>query len=271
MESVITPLIGLFFSDYPIGSDRQSEHFHLLLLPKNFKRNNWERLHRLASEFDNLCQFSARAFCAGLDVCQREHLAAGSFARFFQKSRRAGGMGVQIVSSGPDTPPNAIKDGLLEMLYAARRYVYIQTPYFSPDESFLETMRIAVDAGVDVRLMVPSLENHAFARSASYSYAQQAFETGVKIFRYKGFIHAKTMVYDDEVATGGTANIGNRSFSLNFEVNVFVYDKNFAARCAPVFLDDQANSSALTADWFAGRSRLTRGAYGVCRLLAPLI
>ncbi len=203
---------------------------------------------------------------ASESALQPEHLP-----RFFRKPRPAGDLGVQIVSSGPDTSTNSIKNGLLEMIYAAKQYVYIQTPYFTPDESFLDALCIAAKSGVDVRLMLPGLSDHLFVHPASYSYARQVRDAGVRIYQYNGFVHAKTMVFDREAASVGTANIGNRSFALNFEINAFVYNKDFAVQCERVFLDDLHHCTELTTEWFAARSRLTRVAYGLTRLLAPLM
>lgn len=185
--------------------------------------------------------------------------------------RHGGGLGVQIVSSGPDMPSNAIKSGMLELLYTARKNVFIQTPYFAPDEGLLDALRIAAHAGVDVRLMLPRLIDHFFVHGATYSYAQLALQAGVRIFRYNGFLHAKTLVVDGAAATIGTANFDNRSFSLNFEINAFIYDAAFASDCERIFLQDQEHCDELTEDWFRKRNPFVKASYSVCRLFAPLI
>ena len=191
--------------------------------------------------------------------------------QFFSRPKPHTTLGVQIVSSGPDTKSNAIKNGLLEILYAARKNVFIQTPYFTPDESFIDALRIVARSGVDVRLMIPGLSDNFFVHTATYSYALQLLDAGIKIYMYKGFLHAKTMVFDGEAASIGTANLGNRSFALNFEVNAFIYDKNFAARYEQIFLQDQEHCTELSDKWFAGRHPLIRATYGLSRLLAPLM
>lgn len=193
------------------------------------------------------------------------------FNAYFPPPLREGTLGVQIVSSGPDTALMSIKNGLLEMLYAARRNVFIQTPYFTPDDSFIDALRIAARAGVDVRLMLPGVLENPFVQAATYSYARLLLEAGVKVYRYQGFIHAKTMVFDGIAASIGTANIGNRSFALNFEVNAFIYDREFAADCEAIFLGDQARSLRLDESWFAALTPPLRGFLNVARLFAPLI
>ena len=193
------------------------------------------------------------------------------FERFFTSPLRRGNLAVQIASSGPDTETSSIKYGLLELLYAAKKNVYIQTPYFTPDDSFIDALRIASCAGVDIRLMIPGIADHLIVGAATNSYAWQLMESGVKVYRYKGFLHAKTMVIDGTTATIGTTNIGARSFSLHFEVNAFIYDRDFARECERIFLQDQQHCQELDMDWFRSRNPAVRASYGLCRLFAPLM
>lgn len=194
-----------------------------------------------------------------------------SLEAYFPPPLQRGSLGMQIVSSGPDTAVPSIKNGLLEMLYTARKTAYIQTPYFIPDDSMLDALRIAVRAGVDVRIMLPGLQEYFFVASANDSYAWQLVDAGARVFRYHGFLHAKTVVIDGMAASIGSANIGNRSFTLNFEINAFVYDYQFAAACERVFLNDQEQCAELTEEWFRARPPIIRLSYGVTRLLAPLM
>ena len=190
---------------------------------------------------------------------------------FFPPPLQRGDMGVQIVSSGPDTAAASIKSGLLEMLYAARKNIYIQTPYFVPDESIMDALRIAASSGVDVRLMLPGLVDHHLVYWATLGYARQALDSGVKVYTYHGFMHAKTIVFDGAACSIGSANFDNRSFSLNFEVNAFIYCRNFAAKCEDIFLRDVENSTELREDWYMKHNRMVRGVFNACRLLAPLV
>lgn len=191
---------------------------------------------------------------------------------FFPPPLQDGGAaGVQIVSSGPDTPAMSIKNGLLELLYAARKNIYIQTPYFIPDESVMDALRIAANSGVDVRLMLPQLADHFFVHAAVMNYTRQVLQAGVKVYKYQGFLHAKTIVSDGMAASIGTANLDIRSFALNFEINAFIYSQAFAAKCESVFLRDLENCTELREDWYMSRSPAIRGLYSACRLLAPLM
>ena len=186
--------------------------------------------------------------------------------------RQAGALGIQIASSGPDqASEKPIKSGMLEMLYSARRNIYIQTPYFTPDESFLEAIRIAIRSGVDVRLMVPGVSDNPLAQNATLSYCRDVFKMGCKVYLYNGFLHAKAVVIDGAVASIGSTNIGTRSFALNFEVNAFVYDNAFASQYEDIFHEDAASSLKLDQTWFDERNLPTRLAYSIARLFSPLM
>ncbi len=191
--------------------------------------------------------------------------------KYFPEPKQTGTLGVQIVSSGPDTTQAPIKCGLLEMLYSARQRVYIQTPYFSPDPTFLEALKIAARAGIDVRVMIPAVGDHMLLHQANIYYARLVFNAGVSVFMYKGFLHSKAVVFDGQVATIGSTNIGNRSFMLNFEINAFVYDPTFAANYEETFRKDQEHCLELTDEWFESRNLLARGAASIARIFAPLM
>ena len=149
----------------------------------------------------------------------------------------AGGKtGVQIVSSGPNSEKEEIKRGYMKMITTARKNVYIQTPYFVPDQSILESLKMAAQSGVDVRLMIPCMPDHMFVYWATYSYAADLVASGGRVFVYdKGFLHSKLMIADGQVFSCGSANFDRRSFSLNFEANAFVYDADEAMKMESIF------------------------------------
>lgn len=191
--------------------------------------------------------------------------------KYFPPALPGGSLGMQIVSSGPDAPESPIKAGLLTMFYAARKRIYVQTPYFAPDESILDALQIAARSGIDVRLMIPKLSDHWIVHKATYGYARQVLKSGVRIFMYDGFLHAKAIVVDGAAVTIGTTNMTNRSFTQNFEVNAFIYNAGFACEHERIFLADQDHSMELDEEWFANRHPLNRACYNFSRLLAPLI
>lgn len=167
--------------------------------------------------------------------------------RLFPEIGAKGDTDVQIVSSGPDSEWEQIKYGILKLISSAQKYIYIQTPYFIPDASVLDAIKIAALSGIDVRLMIPNKPDHAFVYWATYSNVGELLKTGAKVYIYdNGFIHAKTIIADGKIATVGTANIDVRSFKLNFEVNAFLYDRVLVQQLVGIFHDDVKLSHELS-------------------------
>ncbi|MBB4826889.1 cardiolipin synthase [Sporosarcina luteola] len=192
--------------------------------------------------------------------------------RLFPAIPRKGSVGLQIVSSGPDAEWEQIKDGYLKMIFLAKEYIYIQTPYFIPDVSFLDALRIACLSGVDVRIMIPNKPDHMFVYWATYSNVGNLLKAGAKVYIYEnGFIHAKQIVVDDELSTVGTANIDVRSFKLNFEINAFIYDREKSHELAELFEQDMQLCTELTYDLYLNRSRGIKIKESVSRLLSPIL
>lgn len=153
----------------------------------------------------------------------------------------------QIVTSGPTNPYPEIMQGYVRMILAAHRYVYIETPYFLPNEPILFAIKTAAKAGVDVRILCPLRSDARFVEWASRSYLREAYEAGVKVYLYQaGFLHSKVMVCDDSITTTGSTNVDFRSFENNFEANAFIYDEGMAIRMRNVFLRDQENAILLS-------------------------
>ncbi|MFC5588065.1 cardiolipin synthase [Sporosarcina soli] len=192
--------------------------------------------------------------------------------RYFPIIPRKGSVGVQIVSSGPDEQWEQIKDGYLKMIFIAKKYIYIQTPYFIPDVSFLDALRIACLSGIDVRIMIPNKPDHMFVYWATYSNVGLLLKAGAKVYIYEnGFLHTKQIVVDDELSTVGTANIDVRSFKLNFEINAFIYDREKSHELAELFEQDMLLSTELTYDMYLERSRMIKIKESVSRLLSPIL
>lgn len=191
---------------------------------------------------------------------------------YFPPQPEEGSTSMQIVSSGPDEEWEQIKDGYLKLIHLAREYIYIQTPYFIPDASFYDALRIAALSGIDVRIMIPNKPDHPFVYWATYSYAGQMLRAGARVFIYdNGFLHTKMIVIDDEASTVGTANIDVRSFKLNFEVNAFIYDEKVSMELADLFRQDTELSSELTYEMYMARTRMIKSKESIARLLAPIL
>lgn len=184
-----------------------------------------------------------------------------------------GNKAVQIASSGPDTNGTAIYSGFLSLVGQAKKSIYIQTPYFIPDQSVFEALRIACLSGIDVRIEIPCKPDHPFVYWASYSYLGDLIRLGAKGYTYdRGFIHSKTAVIDGEVTTIGTANWDIRSFKLNFETNAFVYDKEFGEKMNQIILNElETDCTHVTIEKYNRRSQKIRIKEGFCRLISPLL
>ena len=190
----------------------------------------------------------------------------------FSEGGEEGTLGVQIVSSGPESEAEEITSAFLRMITYAEKNVYIQTPYFVPDVSMVESLKMAALSGVDVRIMIPRMPDHIFVYWATYSYVGDLLRSGARVFIYDhGFLHSKTMVVDGEVSTIGSANFDNRSFRLNFETNAFVFDTDFAAEMENVFEQDTKQGHELTLKDYEKRSLVIRFKEAISRLLADIL
>ena len=149
---------------------------------------------------------------------------------------------MQIVTSSPISKWPEMAQGYVRILLEAKRYVYMETPYFLPTEPVMFAMRTAALAGVDVKLLVPLHADAKFVEWASRCFVQEAVDAGVDVYLYTaGFNHSKLLVSDDSLSTCGSTNIDFRSFDNNFESNVFIYDRRMALRIKQVFMDDMAH------------------------------
>lgn len=179
----------------------------------------------------------------------------------------------QVVTSSPAARYPEMMQGYVRIILAARQYIYIETPYFLPNEPVLFALKTAATAGVDVRIIVPRHNDARLADWAGRSYLREVAEAGVKVFLYdNGFMHAKSMVCDGALSTVGSTNIDFRSFENNFEANVFVYDDEVARQMKEIFLIDQQQSIPLEKLPRLWHPRfLNRFWESLTRLLSPLL
>lgn len=182
------------------------------------------------------------------------------------------GQTVQIVASGPDQEWEQIKYGYLKMINSAKESIYIQTPYFVPDDSMLEALKIAALSGIDVKIMIPDKPDHMFVYWATYSYLGEVINAGGKGYLYNnGFLHSKTIIVDGKIASVGSANIDVRSFKLNFEANAFVYDHDFAGELRKEFDKDLEVSLLVDEKKYESRGRIIKIKESISRLLSPIL
>jgi len=192
--------------------------------------------------------------------------------KYFPAISQTTGAGIQIVSSGPDKANQQIKQGFLRMINNAESYILIQSPYFVPDESILEALKIALLSGIDVRIMIPNKPDHIFIHWATLSYVGELIEYGAKVYIYEnGFLHSKTIVVDDAVCSVGSCNFDIRSFRLNFETNAFIYDHATSTELKNVFVEDIKLCTYYSKEIYSKRGHIIKIKESISRLFSPLL
>lgn len=208
-----------------------------------------------------------------LDWCYASGEEIEDFSKFYPKNPiRDGDIAIQIVTSGPDHNEEYIKNAYMKMINNAKKYVYLETPYFVPDSPMLEALKLSALSGVDVRLIIPGKPDHIFMKWAASAYIGDLLNAGAKVYLYQnGFIHAKTIVADGKVCTVGTANMDMRSYSLNFEVNAFIYDDRVANNLETQFFKDIEDCKIMTKEEYDKRSVTLRIRESIIRLISPIL
>jgi len=185
---------------------------------------------------------------------------------------RKGKIPIQIISSGPDSLKQEIRNNYLKLINEAKDHIYIQSPYFIPDETIVNALVMAAEAGVEVKIMIPCKPDHPFVYWASYSYMGEMLEAGAKCFTYKnGFLHAKMVTIDGLVSCCGTANMDIRSFQLNFEVNATIYSTNTTQKLEEAFQQDLKKAEEIHLGVYRKRSVMIRAKEQISRLLSPIL
>jgi cardiolipin synthase len=190
-----------------------------------------------------------------------DHLAV------FPEAAPCGSTIAQAVPSGPGYGRENGQELMITLLYAARERVVLTTPYFVPDDPFLEAMRSAARRGVAVHLILSCHANQTLTQLAQRSFYDELLEAGVQIHLYEPrFLHAKHLTIDHEIALIGSSNIDIRSFALNAEISLLFYDPGLVAQLRGIQENYLARSSGLLLDQWRRRPLLTRTLQGVARL-----
>ncbi|MGF1592094.1 MAG: cardiolipin synthase [Kiloniellaceae bacterium] len=188
------------------------------------------------------------------------------------RSVPAKGHRVLPIPTGPADQQDSCELFFLEALRSARRRIWIASPYFVPDEQIVSALELARLRGVDVRILLPQKPDQLFVHLAAFGYYPMAERAGIAIYRYEpGFLHQKVLLVDDDIASVGTANLDNRSFRLNFELSIVVWDRGFAAEVAAMLEEDFVSSRLVAAGELDERSFWFRFGVSLSRLLAPVL
>jgi cardiolipin synthase len=180
---------------------------------------------------------------------------------------------VQITQSGPDSQWQAIRQLYFQMITSAEEKIYMQSPFFVPDESILEALKAAALGGVEVNLMfTPRGSTYQIPYRAAYTYFKDVVKAGAKVYLYEaGYFHPKTLNIDNAVITVGTANMDIRSFSLNYETTAIVYDEDKARELEAQFKEDMKHCRQWTLAEYKRRSPFHRFVDSIYRLASPIL
>jgi cardiolipin synthase len=190
----------------------------------------------------------------------------------FPSPEITGSTPAQALPSGPGFPTQNNQRLFVALVHGARKQVVLTTPYFIPDEPLLQAMQTAAMRGVEVHLVVSDKADQAIVSLAQKSYYEELLEAGIQVHLYhKCFLHAKHLSVDDAVCVIGTSNLDIRSFALNAEVMLMIYDSGVAAQLATEQKRYFANSSLLTLATWGQRSFGRRFLENLARLLSPLL
>ena len=205
-------------------------------------------------------------YCKNDNTPPRLYLENG----YFPSPKLCGNATIQVVSSGPDSQVKKIEETFVKMITSAREKVYIQTPYFIPDDTFFSAIRIANRSGVDIRIMVPRIPDKKTVYMATLSYLKEMSEMGVKVYLYNGFLHSKVMIIDDNKLSIGTCNTDNRSFGLNFEDTAIIYSYELNKQHQKIFENDIKHSKEVNINYFQKKRWITKMFQALMRLMSSL-
>lgn len=179
---------------------------------------------------------------------------------------------VQPYGDSPLDHENVGENVYLNIVSRAKDYVYIFTPYLIVDHEMLVALCNAAKSGVDVRIVTPEIPDKKMVYLLTQSYYEPLIRAGVKIYQYTpGFIHAKSFVCDDEIATVGTINLDFRSLYLHFECGVWMYQSKAVMQVKEDCLETFACSEEITLEFCRNRPLPIRMIQSVLRLFAPLM
>ena len=177
-----------------------------------------------------------------------------------------------VVPTGPADNQPTCQIMLLNLIAAAKKRLWIASPYFVPDEAVLAALCVAPTRGVDVRIMLPKNPDHRLVYLAAYSYYNEMLKCGITIHRFQpGFMHQKVILVDKDLAAIGTVNLDNRSIHLNFEITIIVPETPFATEVTQMLQRDFEQCRPASLDDLTGRGLVFRSAVQAARLFAPIL
>jgi cardiolipin synthase A/B len=200
------------------------------------------------------------------------HWVTGELPPMLPARAAQGSASTLITAMGPADPQETCSLFFTVAINAARERIWLTSPYFVPDQAVMSALRLAVMRGVDVRVLIPARPDHRTVFLASTLHAYDATVAGIRLFRYQpGFMHSKVLLIDSDTASVGSANLDNRSFRLNFEINALSVDPAFAKDVERMLIEDFSKAVEVTRDEYRSASYLRRVAMHVARLFDPIL
>jgi cardiolipin synthase A/B len=179
---------------------------------------------------------------------------------------------VLVMGTGPADRIESCAIAFCDTIAQARERLWIVSPYFVPDVDTRTALNAAVLRGVDVRLMLPERADHLVVWLASNAYADVMVERGVSVYRYHaGFLHQKVVLVDDRIASVGSVNFDNRSFSINFEITIWMTQPQAIEAIESMLLADFEGCRQVSAEEVAQRPLPPRFVAHAARLLSPVL
>jgi cardiolipin synthase len=189
-----------------------------------------------------------------------------------QPREHANGIALQVLGTGPSSHNDALIQLIQAAFHLAQEELIVTTPYFVPDEGTRDALATAALRGVRTSLVVPKRNDSFLVGAASRSYYEPLLDAGVEIHEYtKGLLHAKTITVDRGLALVSTANLDRRSFELNFEVSLVVYDSDFASRIRFLQRSYVADSIRVDPARWARRGWPLRIGHNAAGVLSPIL
>ncbi len=185
---------------------------------------------------------------------------------------RAGRANVQVVPSGPGHAQEAIHKLILTTIYAARKELILTTPYFVPSDALLTALVTAAERGVDVTIVLPARNDSWLVHYASRSTFDELLAAGVRLRAFEqGLLHTKSITVDGHTSVFGSVNLDLRSFYLNFEISLFVYDREFTQALCDLQRGYLKGARTIDATEWSRRPLKIRFVENIVRLLGPLL
>lgn len=177
----------------------------------------------------------------------------------------------QFIVGGVDNTRESSKMVYLSLIRSAKEKIRIQSPYFIPDPSILDALKVAAASGVEVEIMIPGIKANFFIEPITNYYCGQLLEHGAKIYKYNGYIHAKTLTVDNELCAIGSVNMDIRSLTVDDEVCGVFYQNDFVKEYVAIFERDIENTFPYTKEKFESRTGWDRILESFFLLFSPLM